>query len=92
MSNDTFARDMDDYYWNKFERVAEYFGHTNKDEYALHLFIHAILKAEMWMNADLYSKHEEMISELEEEARRDWDQYIDEFQNSKGYYDDELPF
>ncbi|QIK41650.1 hypothetical protein [Pontivivens nitratireducens] len=92
MSNYTFARDMDKYYWNKFERVAEYFGHTNKDEFTLHLFIHAILKAEMWMNSDLYSKHERMINELEDKARRDWDQYIDEFQNSKGLCEDELPF
>lgn len=92
MNDLTFVREMDEYYWNKLERVAEYFGHQNKQEYALHLFIHAIVKAEMWMNADLYSKHEQAISDLEDDARRKWDEYVDEFHNSAGYYDDGIPF
>lgn len=92
MSNEKFARELGTYHWERLVRLADHFGHKNRDEYAVTLLKRAIGESEMWMRADLYAHHERLIMELEDRERRIWENYPDENTPKQEGYDDEIPF
>ena len=92
MTKEAFARELGAYHWGKLERLAEHYEHKSSGKYAVTLLKHAIEEAEMWMRADLYSKHERLITDLEELDRRVWEEYLAESSGENGEYDDDIPF
>lgn len=80
------------YHWERLERLADHFGHGDKDAYAANLLMRAIEESEMWMRSELYSHYERIIEELEEEQRRIRAKHRANPSPNSGELDDDIPF
>lgn len=92
MTKHPFAPALGAYYWEKLERLADFYGHTNKSEYAVNLLKRAIDESEMWRRADLFAHYEQLIADLEAEQDRLREEYSTEDHSSQGEMDDGIPF
>ena len=92
MSTGTFKMNVCAYHWERLERLADHFGHEDKEAYAANLLMRAIEESEMWMRSELYSHYERIIEELEEEQRRFRAKYRGEPSPKGREPDDDIPF
>ena len=80
------------YHWERLDRLADHFGHEDKEAYAANLLVRAIEESEMWMRSELYAHYERIIEELEEEQARLRAKYPVNRSASSGDMDDDIPF
>ncbi len=92
MSTRTLKMHVCGYHWERLERLADHFGHEDKEAYAANLLMRAIEESEMWMRSDLYSHYERIIADLEEEQRRIRAKYRRDVPSGGGEMDDDIPF
>ena len=92
MSKKALATLLEAYHWEKLLRLADHYGEEDIKEFGLKIFKHAIREQEIWMHADLFKKHEQLIIDLEESERQNWERLLAENGEGDGYYDDDIPF
>lgn len=92
MSKQAIAKLLGAYHWERLERLADHYGHKNRNEYAANLLKRAIEESEMWMRSDLYAHYQRIIEELEEEQRRIRAKCRAKPSPNSGELDDDTPF
>ncbi|MHA3976480.1 hypothetical protein ACW9UR_02235 [Halovulum sp. GXIMD14794] len=58
MTKHAFKKELGAYHWKKLVCLADFYGHENKNEYAVLLLKRAIEESEKRRRSDLYAKHE----------------------------------